>query len=284
MISFDDDDSVLSSSIPSSSGSTLSDNSNESTASIKSNDSKNCVEKLQNIPQANIQDQVTDNTTKLTKERPIRKLSIENSGSRDKYPNKIDGPLTPMQSDIGELTPVFIETNNEVSNSDILEVPTDISAVLSVVEAKNNEEIKKLNDKIVTVTKENESLKEQLKKYIEALQMLNKDDVIMQKELENLEIDAKSHNYKHEAKIFEKKLVQVAEMHAELMDFNVLLQQNLCTKDAIIDKLKLELEELRGPILNEELQDNLRPCINVWIPSAFLTGKISTDSTKSYNY
>lgn len=60
-------------------------------------------------------------------------------------------------------------------------------------------------------------------------------------------------------------------MHAELMDFNVTLQQTICSKDVLIEKMKTELEELRGPI-NENLNDTLRPCINVWIPSAFLTG------------
>lgn len=59
-------------------------------------------------------------------------------------------------------------------------------------------------------------------------------------------------------------------MHAELMDFNALLQQNICTKDALIDRLKAELEALRDPI--SELKDNVQPSINVWIPSAFLTG------------
>lgn len=61
-------------------------------------------------------------------------------------------------------------------------------------------------------------------------------------------------------------------MHAELMDFNVMLQQNICTKDLLIDRLKAELEELRGPV-NVNLNDNIRTCINVWIPSAFLTGE-----------
>lgn len=62
-------------------------------------------------------------------------------------------------------------------------------------------------------------------------------------------------------------------MHAELMDFNVLLQQSLCQKDALIERLKGELEQLRGPMPTDDVQtsDNLGR-VNVWIPSAFLTG------------
>lgn len=62
-------------------------------------------------------------------------------------------------------------------------------------------------------------------------------------------------------------------MHAELMDFNVLLQQSLCQKDALIDRLKKELEELRGPMPTDDVQTSENTGrVNVWIPSAFLTG------------
>lgn len=70
-------------------------------------------------------------------------------------------------------------------------------------------------------------------------------------------------------------------MHAELMDFNVHLQQTLCQRDNVIERLKSELEELRGPIPeSEEFSDNPGCSVNVWIPSAFLTG-ISTISRPS---
>lgn len=62
-------------------------------------------------------------------------------------------------------------------------------------------------------------------------------------------------------------------MHAELMDFNVLLQQSLCQKDALIERLKKELEELRGPMPTDDVQTSENTGrVNVWIPSAFLTG------------
>lgn len=61
-------------------------------------------------------------------------------------------------------------------------------------------------------------------------------------------------------------------MHAELMDFNVHLQQSLCRKDVLVERLKSELEELRGPLSLEVLVDDAHRSVNVWIPSAFLTG------------
>lgn len=61
-------------------------------------------------------------------------------------------------------------------------------------------------------------------------------------------------------------------MHAELMDFNVHLQQSLCQKDKIIERLVSELEEVRGPMALDDITEDSRHAINVWIPSAFLTG------------
>lgn len=65
-------------------------------------------------------------------------------------------------------------------------------------------------------------------------------------------------------------------MHAELMDFNVMLQKSLVQKDTILDRLKNELEELRGPMSSDELysDEERGGCVNIWIPSAFLTGSL----------
>ncbi|KAH0815232.1 hypothetical protein GEV33_007559 [Tenebrio molitor] len=66
-------------------------------------------------------------------------------------------------------------------------------------------------------------------------------------------------------------------MHAELMDFNVALQQSLCQKDVLLDRLKSELEELRGPMPTDEITSEItRGNVNIWIPSAFLTGSGSS--------
>lgn len=67
---------------------------------------------------------------------------------------------------------------------------------------------------------------------------------------------------------------KVAEMHAELIDFNTVLQQKLSQKEALADKLKSELESLGRPITTYDSNLNKNgSCVNIWIPSAFLTGK-----------
>lgn len=190
-ISFDDDDSVLSSSFPSSSGSVKSE-----TQSTKDNQS------LREVPENEIQTMENDTKTK-------RKLSVENSGVRESFSKTVDGPLTPISpTSVGELTPVSVESPKHLDNvsDDGLEVPTDISAVLTVVENKNKEEIDKLREKIDSLSKENVNLKEQLKTYVSAVQMLKNNE----ENLEELEIEQQQPDYKYEAKIFEKKLVQVS--------------------------------------------------------------------------
>lgn len=62
-------------------------------------------------------------------------------------------------------------------------------------------------------------------------------------------------------------------MHAELIDFNTVLQQKLSEKELLVDKLRSELEALGGPLSTSDLNLDSNGCsVNVWIPSAFLTG------------
>ena len=49
---------------------------------------------------------------------------------------------------------------------------------------------------------------------------------------------------------YERKLIQVAEMHGELMEFNDYMSRQLKTKETIIGRLKEELVDLRGPVSN----------------------------------
>lgn len=110
---------------------------------------------------------------------------------------------------------------------------------------------------------------------------------------------------------YERKLIQVAEMHGELMEFNSHLQSSLRRRDLVIRRLREELVDLRGPLAAPlvvggeggggtgggfddeswdivdsgtsydglsstprqiQLTHNERVLINIWIPSAFLTG------------
>lgn len=214
-ISFEDDDSILSTSVPSSSSSTASDSNSIGESSSHKTKSKHSLSQISKDNKTHKMNEGVDNMVKEDHKQPklIKKLSIENSGSRDKFSSTVPETLTPIaEAGVGELTPVSVEVNKNFDSpdisDDILEVPTDISAVLTAVEIKNQEEIQKRDEKIVLLSKENESLKEQVKKYVSAIQMLRRDDEGLQKALDGLQIDQQP-DYRSEAKIFEKKLVQV---------------------------------------------------------------------------
>ncbi|QQP48928.1 Uncharacterized protein FKW44_009405 [Caligus rogercresseyi] len=98
-------------------------------------------------------------------------------------------------------------------------------------------------------------------------------------------------DYHYEASEYEKKLVQVAEMHGELLEFNEHLQKCLNNKDVLLRRYIDELELLRGPIELEAPEDTsedvlsvdslpaTRPLISIWIPSVFLSGKYNNSSS-----
>lgn len=103
------------------------------------------------------------------------------------------------------------------------------------------------------------------------------------------------------AQEYEKKLVQVAEMHGELVEFNDRLHRVINQKEAIIKRLREELVELRGPLPEgvevgefdeistvsdfsiPTITSSLsRPLVNIWIPTAFLAGQPKTSSHHVY--
>ncbi|XP_043255709.1 sorting nexin-29 [Colletes gigas] len=121
-----------------------------------------------------------------------------------------------------------------------------------------------------TLNRENELLRQQLRKYVTAVQMLRRgsDSTTVSEEDPSLD-------YHNEAQQYEEKLIQVADMHAELMEFNARLTLQLTNRDRLVKLLQAELECLRGP-LNEDDLPSEPPClIHIWIPSAFLTGQPS---------
>ncbi|XP_067931855.1 sorting nexin-29-like [Watersipora subatra] len=156
------------------------------------------------------------------------------------------------------------------------------------------EQMARDHNKLQSLSKDNELLKHQLKNYISAVQKLRSDGP----NAENLGIhlDAPQPTItpsklddvsSQEASEYKRKLIDVAEMHGELMEFNEHLQKQLLQKEASIRKLTGELTELRGPLpsdINNFLQDSYgvtnssewRPLINVWIPTVFLKGSSST--------
>lgn len=113
---------------------------------------------------------------------------------------------------------------------------------------------------------ENKLLKDQLKKYVSAVQLIRSSNnsnmttsqvtpaeqtmTALPAVNENLQRD-----YSFEAEQYEKKLIQVAEMHGELMEFNSRLHKIINFKTVQVEKLKMELTELRGPV-NEWIEYN----------------------------
>lgn len=70
--------------------------------------------------------------------------------------------------------------------------------------------------------RENELLRQQLRKYVTAVQMLRRDSDSTTVSEEDPALD-----YHYEAQQYEEKLIQVADMHAELMEFNARLTLQL---------------------------------------------------------
>lgn len=61
-------------------------------------------------------------------------------------------------------------------------------------------------------------------------------------------------------------------MHSELIELNGRLNTTIIAKDHCINKLRTELVSLRGPLPSDEIPHTN---IHLWVPSAFLVGRIS---------
>ena len=81
--------------------------------------------------------------------------------------------------------------------------------------------------------RENELLRQQLRKYVTAVQMLRRDSNSTTVSEEDPSLD-----YHNEARQYEEKLIQVADMHAELMEFNARLTMQLTNRYCINTKRK----------------------------------------------
>jgi len=174
----------------------------------------------------------------------------------------------------------------------------EVRQELNDIKQINKEKLEKLEGRNNILSRENELLKHQLKKYVGAVQKL-RDGPQAYETLAKLDGAKDSENtkyidYHYEASEYEKKLIQVAEMHGELLEFNENLQRTVQGKESMISRLREELISLRGPFPDEEdriLDDNSSICssfadsgsigtarvlVNIWIPSVFLTGSGSS--------
>ncbi|XP_025952129.1 sorting nexin-29 isoform X1 [Dromaius novaehollandiae] len=146
--------------------------------------------------------------------------------------------------------------------------------------------------KVQALARENEVLKVQLKKYVGAVQMLRREGQAVEVLPNIWSTDAEftipeqkqAENNEELASSYERKLIEVAEMHGELIEFNERLHRALMAKEALVSQMRQELIDLRGPVpgdLSQTSEDQSlsdfeisnRALINVWIPSVFLRGK-----------
>ncbi|GFR99499.1 sorting nexin-29 [Elysia marginata] len=176
-----------------------------------------------------------------------------------------------------------------------MDVSSTLRAELEQVKQQHAAVHEKDTAHIKALHKENELLKHQLKKYVSAVQMLRTESANKEEKL-GIHLDQPQPSippakqmidYSHEASEYEKKLIQVAEMHGELMEFNEMLQRQIKNKDALLRQWRDELVQLRGPLPNDrrlsmapgdDLESlSLQPTlINIWIPSAFLRGSANS--------
>ncbi|XP_034717337.1 sorting nexin-29 [Etheostoma cragini] len=147
--------------------------------------------------------------------------------------------------------------------------------------------------KVQALARENEVLKVQLKKYVGAVQMLKRegsqgDDALSvlrpSKEQAPVQQNKFMGDIEELAASYERKLIEVAEMHGELIEFNERLYRSLIAKDHLIVQMRQELIDLRGPVPGDlsqtsddpslsDFETAHRALINVWIPSVFLQGR-----------
>ncbi|XP_004706315.2 sorting nexin-29 [Echinops telfairi] len=145
--------------------------------------------------------------------------------------------------------------------------------------------------KIQALARENEVLKVQLKKYVGAVQMLKREGQtaeVVPNPWNGDEVTAAEQRpgevAEELASSYERKLIEVAEMHGELIEFNERLHRALVAKETLVSQMRQELIDLRGPVpgdLSQTSEDQSlsdfeisnRALINVWIPSVFLRGK-----------
>lgn len=108
------------------------------------------------------------------------------------------------------------------------------------------QKLKDLEQEKEKILRDNSLLKIQLSKYCAAIELLkyNKsastDDACSS--------DRETASLHGDIQDYEKKLVQVSEMHGELVEFNEHLYRVIQQKDSIISRLRDELIELRGPV------------------------------------
>uniref|UniRef100_A0A671LMQ9 Sorting nexin 29 n=1 Tax=Sinocyclocheilus anshuiensis TaxID=1608454 RepID=A0A671LMQ9_9TELE len=125
--------------------------------------------------------------------------------------------------------------------------------------------------KVQALMRENEVLKVQLKKYVGAVQMLKRegsqgnDALTIQRNCDGLPPAPQNRSVadiEELAASYERKLIEVAEMHGELIEFNERLYCSLMAKDNLIGQMRQELIDLRGPVPGDLSQTSDDPSLS----------------------
>eukprot|EP00118_Oscarella_pearsei_P010472 m.64486 g.64486 ORF g.64486 m.64486 type:complete len:234 (+) comp35253_c0_seq7:272-973(+) len=187
----------------------------------------------------------------------------------------------------------------EKAEAKITELESDLAAKIVTANVVEDE----LKAKVSSLCRENELLKHQLKRYVGVVQTIRRErseglskdtmeavsmvPVMGPAATEGSRFRADSIS---EAEHYEKKLVQVTEMHGELMEFNERLHMQLIGRELDVKKLKRQLAYYKGVPAEEDVDASRRArsssvmasrtssfsgqsLVNVWIPSAFLNGR-----------
>ncbi|XP_063082630.1 sorting nexin-29 isoform X4 [Cavia porcellus] len=237
---------------------------------------------------------------------PGLRYSVETSspGQGSPLTNQLPSASVPESMTISELRQAIVammnrkdeleEENRSLRN--LLDGEMEHSAVLrqevDTFKRKVAEQEERHTMKVQALARENEVLKVQLKKYVGAVQMLKREGQTAEvvPNLWNVDGEVTVPEQKpgevaeELASSYERKLIEVAEMHGELIEFNERLHRALVAKEALVSQMRQELIDLRGPVpgdLSQTSEDQSlsdfeisnRALINVWIPSVFLRGK-----------
>uniref|UniRef100_A0A8C1TI60 Sorting nexin 29 n=1 Tax=Cyprinus carpio TaxID=7962 RepID=A0A8C1TI60_CYPCA len=125
--------------------------------------------------------------------------------------------------------------------------------------------------KVQALMRENEVLKVQLKKYVGAVQMLKRegsqgnDALTIQRNCDGPPPAPQNRSVadiEELAASYERKLIEVAEMHGELIEFNERLYRSLMAKDNLIGQMRQELIDLRGPVPGDLSQTSDDPSLS----------------------
>ena len=229
--------------------------------------------------------------TQTVVKESIKEVSVENGSSLKQ--NELKQALLSVMQKKDELEEQA-KAVKKLLDQEVNQV-AKVNQELNDLKQIHKEKLEKIEAKNSIISRENELLKHQLKKYVGAVQKLrdgpHAHETLAKLEGASLEQSSKYIDYHYEASEYEKKLIQVAEMHGELLEFSENLQKSLQTKEVTIARLRAELILLRGPLPEDEdratedtasicssftdtgsLSGSARVLVNIWIPSVFLTG------------